>query len=53
MLLEIVFTITFGLAALCIFAYYVRTGQFDASEEVKYQIFHDDVPPEKSDKEEV
>lgn len=49
MLLEIVFTIAFGLAALGIFAYYVRKGQFDASEEVKYQIFHDDAPAEKKE----
>lgn len=42
MLVEILLTLCFGLAAFFIFIYYVRKGQFDASEEVKYQIFHDD-----------
>lgn len=42
MLIEILLTLSFGLAAFFIFVYYVRKGQFDASEEVKYQMFHDD-----------
>lgn len=47
MLLEICITLASGLAAFLIFVYYVRKGQFDASEEVKYQIFHEDEPLEK------
>lgn len=42
MLVEILMTLAFGIAAFLIFVYYVRKGQFDSSEEVKYQMFHDD-----------
>lgn len=42
MLLEICITLAFGLSAFLVFIYYVRKEQFDSSEEVKYQIFHDD-----------
>ena len=42
MLLEILITLAFGLSAFLIFVYYVKKGQFDSSEEVKYQMFHDE-----------
>ena len=37
----IVSSIALGLAALFIYIYYLRKGQFEDSEDVKYQIFRD------------
>lgn len=35
-------TILASLVGLGFFIYYMKKGQFDESEEVKYQLFHDD-----------
>jgi cbb3-type cytochrome oxidase maturation protein len=32
----------FSLGALIIFIYYLRSGQFEDAEDVKYQMFRDD-----------
>lgn len=32
----------FGLGFLCIYIFYLKKGQFDEGEDVKYQIFHDE-----------
>lgn len=33
-----------GLAGLAVYIYYLRQGQFDDSESVKYQLFREDNP---------
>jgi cbb3-type cytochrome oxidase maturation protein len=38
----IVSSIALGLAGLMVYAYYLRQGQFDDPEDVKYQIFRDE-----------
>ncbi len=35
-------TISLALAAVIIYIYYLRKGQFDDSEDVKYQMFRDE-----------
>ena len=35
-------TISFALAGMLIYIYYLRNGQFDDLEDVKYQMFRDD-----------
>jgi cbb3-type cytochrome oxidase maturation protein len=42
MLAYILSSLAMGLAGLLIYLYYMRNGQFDDSEEVKYQIFRDE-----------
>ena len=44
-----ILTLTSSLAGISVFIYYLRLGQFDNCEEVKYQVFHDgdEVPEEK------
>lgn len=41
MLWMIVSSIALGLAALLVYIYYLKKGQFEDSEDVKYQIFRD------------
>lgn len=42
MLIEIAVTSVAGLAGLLVFIYFLRKGQFEDNEEVKYQLFHHD-----------
>lgn len=42
MLTDLIFTLAASLAGLLVFFYYWWQGQFDDSEDVKYQMFHDD-----------
>lgn len=35
-------TISFALAGVLVYIYYLKKGQFDDSEEVKYQVFRED-----------
>lgn len=42
MILSIIATVTLALAAILIYMYYLRSGQFDDPEDVKYQMFRDD-----------
>lgn len=35
-------TFSFALAGMLIYIYYLRKGQFDDSEEVKYQMFREE-----------
>lgn len=35
-------SIVFGAIGIAIYAYYLRKGQFDDAEDVKYQMFRDD-----------
>jgi cbb3-type cytochrome oxidase maturation protein len=42
MLLYIVGTISFALSGMLIYIYYLRNGQFDDPEDVKYQMFRDE-----------
>lgn len=42
MLVYIVSSIALALAALLIYLYYMRKGQFDDPEDVKYQMFRDE-----------
>jgi hypothetical protein len=35
-------TFSFALAGMLIYIYYLRKGQFDNSEEVKYQMFREE-----------
>ena len=42
MLIYIALTIATGLAGVGVYIYYLRQGQFDDPEEVKYQLFRDD-----------
>lgn len=42
MLIEIAVTSLAGLAGLLVFVYFLRKGQFEDHEEVKYQLFHHD-----------
>ena len=35
-------TISFALAGMLIYIYYLRNGQFDDPEDVKYQMFRDE-----------
>ena len=48
MLWMITSSIALGLAGLAIFVHYLRKGQFEDPEDVKYQMFRDE---EKRDKE--
>lgn len=41
MLWLIVSTIAFGLSGMLMYIYYLRKGQFDDPEDVKYQLFRD------------
>ncbi len=45
MLWYIVSSISMALAGIFIYAYYLRRGQFEDVEEVKYQLFRDDNKP--------
>lgn len=36
-----------GFAGLCIYIYYLRKGQFEDPEMVKYQLFREDDPDEE------
>lgn len=40
-------SLVLGVAGLLVYLYYLRKGQFDDSEEVKYQIFHEDAQVQK------
>ena len=42
MLWSIAFTLAMGLSAFLVYLYYLRKGQFENLEEVKYQIFHEE-----------
>lgn len=42
MLWTLVSSITFALAGLIVYIYYFQKGQFEDSEDVKYQIFRDE-----------
>ena len=42
MIAYIVSSLAMGLAGLAIYYYYMRKGQFDDAEDVKYQIFRDE-----------
>ena len=35
-------TICFALSSITVYLYFLKKGQFEESEEVKYQLFHDD-----------
>lgn len=35
-------TISFALAGMLVYVYYLRKGQFDDPEDVKYQMFRDE-----------
>jgi cbb3-type cytochrome oxidase maturation protein len=39
----IVGSIVFGALGTVLLLFYIKRGQFEENEEVKYQIFHDDV----------
>lgn len=42
MLWFIISSLCMGISALLIYFYYMKKGQFDDGEDVKYQIFRDD-----------
>ncbi len=42
MLWLIVSSIAFGLSGMLVYVYYMRKGQFDDTEDVKYQMFRED-----------
>lgn len=42
MLVEIALTTAAGVAGLLVFIYYLRRGQFEDIEDVKYQVFRND-----------
>lgn len=42
MLWLIASSIAFGLAGILVYIYYLRKGQFDDVEDVKYQMFRDE-----------
>lgn len=42
MIVYISISIAMGLAAIATYVYFLRAGQFEDSEEVKYQLFHED-----------
>lgn len=42
MLWSLFASLPIGVAAIIIFVYYLRSGQFDDPEDVKYQMFRDD-----------
>jgi hypothetical protein len=42
MLWYIASSLAFALAGLAVYIYYMRRGQFEDSEEVKYQLFRED-----------
>jgi cbb3-type cytochrome oxidase maturation protein len=42
MLWLIVSSIAFGLSGMLVYVYYMRKGQFDDAEDVKYQMFRED-----------
>lgn len=37
----LVATLISSLAGICVFIYYLKRGQFDGCEEVKYQVFRE------------
>lgn len=41
-IITLVTTILASLVGLGVFIYYMKKGQFDENEEVKYQLFHDE-----------
>lgn len=45
MLWYVVSSIAMGLAGVMIYFYYLRQGQFDDPEDVKYQLFRDEEKP--------
>lgn len=42
MLSYIISSLALGFAGLIVYIYYLKKGQFEDQEEVKYQIFHED-----------
>lgn len=42
MMWYIVSTLAMGLAGIVVYIYYLRKGQFDDPEDVKYQMFRED-----------
>lgn len=42
MLAYVISSLALGFAGLTIYVYYLKKGQFEDQEEVKYQIFHDE-----------
>lgn len=42
MLAYIISSLALGFAGLLVYVYYLKRGQFDDEEMVKYQIFHDE-----------
>lgn len=43
----IISSLAFGAAGMIIYIYYLRKGQFEDEEDVKYQILRDDETPDK------
>jgi len=42
MIVYLTITFSFALAGMLIYIYYLKKGQFDDSEEVKYQMFREE-----------
>lgn len=42
MIVYITLSIATGLAAIAVYIYFMRQGQFEESEEIKYQLFRED-----------
>lgn len=42
MLAYVVSSLVLGFAGLAVYIYYLKKGQFEDQEDVKYQIFHDE-----------
>ncbi len=42
MLIDLFLTLAAGCAALLVFLFYWRKGQFDDAEDIKYQMFRDE-----------
>jgi len=42
MIIYITISIATGLAGIAIYIYFMRQGQFEESEEIKYQLFRED-----------
>jgi len=49
MILYIALSIAMGLAGIMTYIYYMRSGQFDDPEDVKYQLFREENLNERKD----
>lgn len=49
MLMGLAATLTMGLSALLVFIYYLKKGQFEDPEDVKYQMFREEAPARPSE----